>query len=190
MPHRRDVQGRILFHTHYPGALGEEWEAPPGLEGLIDLNDPHLDYVISAIAMMRYAGMDMTKPDAIRMAVEAGRRKAEQEQAELHSEHSATVRRLVLQENERRERHPDGDPPCVYYARLGNRVKIGYTLNLPQRMSVFQPEEVLATEPGGILVEARRHEQFARLRVSGEWFRYEDELVEHVNALRQAAAAS
>lgn len=170
--------------------MDDEWEAPEGLEGLIDLSDPDLEYIISAIAGMRRAGVDMTTAPAIQMAIEAGHRRAKEEPAELHSEHNAMIRRLVLEDNERRARDASGAPPCVYYARLGNRLKIGYTLNLRQRMSDIQPEELMATEPGGLMVEARRHKEFARLRVSGEWFRYEDELVEHVEALRREAAAS
>lgn len=189
MPHRRDAKGRILFHTHHAGTLGEEWEAPEGLDGLIDVNDPDLDYIINAIVLMREAGVDMTTADAIKAAIAAGRRKAKEAHEALHSEHAIKLRSLVREDNERREENPPGDPPCVYYARLGNRIKIGYTLNLHQRMAVFQPEEVMATEPGGITVEAKRHEQFARLRVSGEWFRYEDELVEHVEELRRKAAS-
>lgn len=74
--------------------------------------------------------------------------------------------------------------PVVYYARLGNRMKIGWTSNLPRRMTVIQPEELLATEPGGPDEEAVRHVQFADLHVVGEWFKYQGALVEHVSLLR------
>lgn len=71
----------------------------------------------------------------------------------------------------------------VYYMRLGNRAKIGTTSNLRQRISVIQPEDCMAYELGSFELEHRRHRQFAHLRVSGEWFDIQDELLRHVNAL-------
>lgn len=79
-------------------------------------------------------------------------------------------------------------PAIVYYMRLGNLVKIGFTENLTQRLSVINPEEVLTTEPGGRKREGERHKQFADLRVHGEWFRLEGALVEHIEAVKREAA--
>lgn len=77
----------------------------------------------------------------------------------------------------------------VYYMRIGNRCKIGYSTSLRTRLEVIHPEELLATEPGGLAQERVRHQQFSRLHVYGEWFSYEDELVEHVEHLKGLAEA-
>jgi hypothetical protein len=57
----------------------------------------------------------------------------------------------------------------VYYVRLdGNRIKIGYTSDLPTRMRAFRVkrESVLAIEPGGQKVETSRHRRFANLALN------------------------
>jgi hypothetical protein len=56
----------------------------------------------------------------------------------------------------------------VYYVALpGDRIKIGTTTNLPQRLNALRADRawVLATEPGGVTVERRRHQQFAQHRI-------------------------
>jgi hypothetical protein len=78
-------------------------------------------------------------------------------------------------------------PAVVYYMRLGNRVKIGWSSNLAVRVATIQPEEVMVTEDGGQKLEAKRHKEFADLRVSGEWFRLEEPLIAHIEALQRRA---
>lgn len=75
-------------------------------------------------------------------------------------------------------------PSLVYYLRFGDRVKIGYTTNLPERLKAIPHDEVLATEPGTIQDERARHIAFADLRVTGEWFRFEEPLVSHIAGLQ------
>lgn len=56
----------------------------------------------------------------------------------------------------------------VYYVALpGDRIKIGTTKNLPQRLNALRVDRaaVLATEPGGVTLERRRHRQFGALRI-------------------------
>lgn len=72
----------------------------------------------------------------------------------------------------------------VYYMRIGNRVKIGTTGNLGLRLRTINPEELMATEPGGPAQERHRHAEFRALRTSGEWFRLESPLIEHIAKLR------
>ncbi len=74
----------------------------------------------------------------------------------------------------------------VYYMRIGDRVKIGTSASLAQRLETINPEELMATERGDRRVESRRHRQFADLRVHGEWFRLEGALIQHIDALRVA----
>lgn len=64
----------------------------------------------------------------------------------------------------------------VYFVRRGGdgAVKIGYTVNLKSRMSGIAtgsgPLEVLATLPGGEVIESLFHKHFAEYRLHGEWF--------------------
>lgn len=58
----------------------------------------------------------------------------------------------------------------VYYIQFGDRIKIGTTTDLGKRLGALPHDCLLATEPGGPLVERQRHEQFGALRIKGEWF--------------------
>ncbi|MDQ0735738.1 GIY-YIG nuclease family protein [Arthrobacter agilis] len=82
----------------------------------------------------------------------------------------------------------DGLPPprvdVVYYLRFRDRIKIGTTANPRQRLARIWHDEVLAFERGDRLVERRRHEQFAALRLDrSEWFTAAPDLEEHVGRL-------
>lgn len=59
--------------------------------------------------------------------------------------------------------------PVVYFARVGDNVKIGTTTNLKGRMQslYLSLEDVLVVVPGGKDVEAAYHKQFAEIRVQG-----------------------
>lgn len=76
----------------------------------------------------------------------------------------------------------------VYYVRFGDRVKIGTTKNLRQRLTVVPHDEVMATEPGGPHVERQRHKQFAHLQIRKgshrEWFTLTPELADHIAVVR------
>jgi hypothetical protein len=75
----------------------------------------------------------------------------------------------------------------VYYVRIADVIKIGYTTNMKQRMTALRVplSAVLATEPGGRVIEADRHKQFADLRVGTmENFRPELRLIQHIDAVR------
>lgn len=86
---------------------------------------------------------------------------------------------------ERIEGKPDpAVTSLIYYLRFGDRVKIGYTTNLPLRLKVIPHDEVLATEPGTMLDEKVRHARFAPLRIKGEWFRHEEPLTTHIAGLQ------
>ena len=92
-----------------------------------------------------------------------------------------------------------GEPPpdrtaaarvdVVYYLRFDDRIKIGTTANPAQRFAALPHDEVLAFERGDRMLEHRRHEQFAPLRIPGtEWFETDAALLDHV--ARVAAGAS
>jgi hypothetical protein len=79
--------------------------------------------------------------------------------------------------------------PVVYYIQFGDRVKIGTTANLPQRLAALPHDRVLATEPGGFELEQARHRQLRASRVDGqrEWFHLTDQVRQHVAGLRGRA---
>lgn len=75
----------------------------------------------------------------------------------------------------------------VYYVRIGEFIKIGYTTNLRNRMSGLRTDcsNVLATEPGGKELEAKRHAQFDKIRVGRrEDFKPTLALIKHIEAVR------
>lgn len=75
-------------------------------------------------------------------------------------------------------------PDVVYYMRIGNRVKIGTSANLVERIKSINPEELMVTEPGGAKLERQRHSQFEALRTHGEWFELASPLTEHIEQLK------
>lgn len=85
----------------------------------------------------------------------------------------------------------------VYYLERIDRpmqIKIGTTKDLRTRIRELgargRTVTLLATEPGGVVIERRRHEQFADLRLDGEWFSARSPLVEWVEHLKVLAKAA
>lgn len=81
---------------------------------------------------------------------------------------------------------PEADG-LVYYMRINQQIKIGYTTNLTQRSRAYPPgTELLAVEPGTKETERERHIKFSRFRKRGrEWFVEAPELTEHMSALAE-----
>lgn len=73
--------------------------------------------------------------------------------------------------------------PVVYYFRVGNRIKIGYTQSLHHRVRSLMPEEVIGWESGNVALERRRHRQFAAYRVTREWFEDCEAIRDHIATL-------
>jgi len=78
----------------------------------------------------------------------------------------------------------------VYYIQFGDRIKIGTTTDLGKRLGALPHDCLLATEPGGPLVERQRHEQFGALRIKGEWFEPAPVLLGHIQALPRHASTA
>lgn len=77
---------------------------------------------------------------------------------------------------------PDPGRGVVYYVKLGNLIKIGFSSNLPSRMRSVPHEEILAAEPGDYALESARHAQFAKHKAARrEWF--------HADAVPEFAAS-
>lgn len=150
------------------------WEERVG--SMVDPTDPALGFIASALLQLRDFGFDLQDPDVVQRAIDKGRRTYE-----------LTVRprqdtNALLDEMAAEEVRPES---VVYYMRLGNRVKIGYSTNIVRRLATINPEELLATEPGGHELEKKRHSQFSDLRTNGEWFRYETLLFDHIESIRR-----
>jgi hypothetical protein len=75
----------------------------------------------------------------------------------------------------------------VYYVRIGDHVKIGFTVNLRQRLVALRvsPSALMATEPGGRQMERERHLQFAAERVGRrEDFNPSRRLLAHIETIK------
>lgn len=163
---------------------------PVELRGLLDLADPDIEYIADSILHLKAAGLEVTDPDIIRLAVHGGhKRAAELEDDSELKQQQRKIRAFECAEANQRYAERLEVRSKVYYARVGNRCKIGTTLNIQSRMARLVPEELLVVERGGPILEAERHRQFSALHSHGrEWFRYEGALVAHVAELRAAAA--
>lgn len=71
----------------------------------------------------------------------------------------------------------------VYFVKLGDRIKIGYTKDLEGRLSVVPHEELLAVVRGTMADEARCHAAFKHLRTRGEWFIAAPDLLAFIDGL-------
>lgn len=72
----------------------------------------------------------------------------------------------------------------VYYLRLGDRMKIGTSGNLRQRLTAIPHDELVALELGNRLIERQRHTQFAADRLGkSEWFTASNAILDHAAQL-------
>lgn len=72
----------------------------------------------------------------------------------------------------------------VYIAGFGPYIKIGVSIDIPERMAKLQmPEkvELYSALEGWITEERALHRRFAAYRLNGEWFRKEGELAEWID---------
>ena len=105
---------------------------------------------------------------------------------------SSDIMKTLLDEQARRSprreqpaRRPHAHGPLVYYLRFGDRIKIGTTTNLKERITNIPHDELLATERGSHALEHARHIEFRSDRITGEWFRPSDRLMKHIHHLQQ-----
>lgn len=80
-------------------------------------------------------------------------------------------------------------PGLVYFLRFGDRIKIGFTTNLAERLKAIPHDELLHTEAGTMREEKRCHAAFGHLRETGEWFRAEPDLLAFIIDLRDRGLA-
>lgn len=80
------------------------------------------------------------------------------------------------QENPIRDTHSDHIPGAVYFVRIGELLKIGWTSNVAERFRQLSPDAVLHVEAGTRADERNYHHQFKKHLAHGrEWFTANDE---------------
>lgn len=67
----------------------------------------------------------------------------------------------------------------VYFARRGKLIKIGWSRNVRYRVSELKAK-LIGTVPGDRAEEKVLHARFAHLRVRGEWFKKDEELLNYI----------
>lgn len=165
--------------AHEPSHHGEITGA-----NLVDPDDPAFHHITRAALKLIEFGFDPSDPDIAARAIEVGRKN--------YDEDPATRARRYIRESLVTRFGIDGESPAaevVYYMRIGNRVKIGWSTSLASRLASINPEELMATEPGDRELEKLRHQQFRALRTHGEWFRMEPPLLDHIRQVKGRSAA-
>lgn len=79
---------------------------------------------------------------------------------------------------------PGRHDPVVYFLRNGERVKIGYTVNLYDRVTSLslRRSDILLLLDGGRALESAMHRRFHDYRIRGEWFELAGELRSFIEA--------
>lgn len=88
---------------------------------------------------------------------------------------------------EQKRQGNDGGQPVVYYAAIGDYIKIGYTTRLRDRLATLRADRLLAWEPGGYDLEQQRHKEFtaSRLDLRRENFKASVILSAHIAGVRE-----
>jgi len=143
----------------------------------VERDDPARTHILIQLHYMEQAGVEIDA-NAVDIATKMGRARYQR----------AIEQRPVLDGDVpswRKGPREAGDlPGIVYYIRIGHLVKIGTTIDPANRFTDLRPNEILAYEPGGEILEHQRHTQFKALRARGEYFHPGKLLQEHILHLR------
>lgn len=146
----------------------------------VDRDDPARSHILITLHRMELAGVELDEK-AVEIATRLGR---------WHHDTALTEAAPAdgdVPRWQRRGCESDVDRPTwVYYVRCGHLIKIGTTMDLARRFIAIRPNEVLALEPGGHVIEGERHREFAKLQASGEYFHPGPALQKEILALRAA----
>lgn len=79
----------------------------------------------------------------------------------------------------------------VYFIGDGTAIKIGFSENVARRLRSIQtghhlPLKILGTIPASAIDELTVHARFAHLRLRGEWFRIDPELLAFIEETRES----
>lgn len=164
-----------------PGHNDDESTVVDRMMDLIEPDDPARGDILRTLVDLWQLEVELTE-DMVIHAVRVGRKRyAIGEEATARHRASRPLSSATIAASER---------AVVYYMRIGNRVKIGFTTGLAERLKVINPEEIMAVEPGGYELEQRRHREFRHLRTHGEWFRLEAPLTDWIARLQHGDTAS
>lgn len=133
--------------------------------------DREANWDVTALPICYEHGMQVARHYEAEIVLMSARRLAEE------AEHA-----IEVQEVKRGNR----EPSLVYYARIGDYIKIGYSTRLRNRLNSLRVDELLAVEPGAFDLEQQRHREFGadRMDLRRENFRPSDALLAHIAALR------
>lgn len=78
-------------------------------------------------------------------------------------------------------------PGIIYYLKVEDQVKIGFTTDLDTRLKAYPPmAKLMATHPGTRSTERQMHDKFAEhLAGRKEWFAEHQELESHIAGVRK-----
>jgi hypothetical protein len=81
-------------------------------------------------------------------------------------------------------------PGFLYFIRLGDRIKVGYTENVDRRLTGLPHEELLGVIPGTLEDEKAWHALLADYRAAGrEWYRAAPEVLTQIRRVVESATA-
>jgi hypothetical protein len=72
----------------------------------------------------------------------------------------------------------------VYFAKRDDLIKIGWSREVHMRMAALKTE-LIGVMPGNRATEKEIHGRFSHLRVHGEWFKIDDELLTFISSSAQ-----
>lgn len=101
------------------------------------------------------------------------------------SEHELRKRLRKRQADQKRAEQSESaaiEPGWIYYIRVDERIKIGYSADVKKRMRAYPPHsELLAVHPGTPTLERDIHREFrGHLAQGREWFRPDDPIMERI----------
>ena len=136
-----------------------------------------------------WAHLDETFPEDRKELARQGRIDAIHQKEAAEEARSRKAREEMAQA----ERHGlMSAPGVIYYLRVGDLIKIGYTWDVEQRMRYYPPNsELLATHPGTRETERQMHHKFLhRVSKGREWFTPCPEIDEHIEEVRSQFSAA
>lgn len=130
-----------------------------------------------------WAHLDATFPEHQKQMARDGRIDAIHRQ---EAQDEARERDLLESVNRTERRTFMTMPGTIYYLRVGDLVKIGYSIDFEQRLRQYPPNAtVLATHPGTRETERQMHHKFLhRVSKGREWFTPCPEIDQHIEAVR------
>lgn len=104
---------------------------------------------------------------------------------EMHQREHEELERKRAEKAAKREADPWAKEGTIYYASIGDEIKIGWTSSIYRRMRAYPPSaQLLAIEPGTKTIERARHQQFNEYLAHGrEWFKSGKFLLEHIDRM-------